>query len=235
MKSKDGFFWLLFALAFLSVEPVRPVYAHDRGDVPAGDRMHRLSGRDPLAARREHQQPHYSSVPEHSFARVPQETIGNRDAFPHRRVAGLPIAGLVVAALLTFLSGAGKVYAAEPALAILDAGPESSEDAPFVSNDYRFYPGDYLYFRFQVTGFAIQTNEKTEVRKISLTYEITPQDANGVPLDGGRFGRYQRRVEPGRQKLDAQAARLFSASFLRSVGSIPHSSLGERFDWEDRD
>jgi hypothetical protein len=196
MKSKDGFFWLLFALAFLSVEPVRPIYAHDRGYVPAGDRMHRLSGRDPLAARREHQQPYYSSVPEHSFARVPQETIGNRDAFPRRRVAGLPIAGLVVAALLTFLSGAGKVYAGEPALAILDAGPESSEDAPFVSNDYRFYPGDYLYFRFHVTGFAIQTDEKTEVRKISLTYEITPQDANGVPLTAAVSGDIKDELNP---------------------------------------
>jgi hypothetical protein len=87
-----------------------------------------------------------------------------------------------VVALFTFLSGQAKVSAAEPTLAILDAGPESSEDAPFVPSDYRFYPGDYLYFRFQVAGFAIQTDEKTEARKISLIYEITPQDANGVPL-----------------------------------------------------
>jgi hypothetical protein len=87
-----------------------------------------------------------------------------------------------VAALFTFLSIPGKLCAAEPTLAILDAGPESSEDAPFIPSDYRFYPGDYLYFRFQVAGFAIQTDEKTEVRKISLTYEVTPQDSNSVPL-----------------------------------------------------
>ncbi len=85
-------------------------------------------------------------------------------------------------ALFIFLSGAAKVFAAEPTLAILEAGPQSSEDAPFVPTDYRFYPGDYLYFQFHVAGFAIESDEKTEVRKISLAYEITPQDTNGVPL-----------------------------------------------------
>ena len=85
-------------------------------------------------------------------------------------------------ALFTFLSRPAKVCAAEPTLAILDAGLESSEDAPFVPSDYRFYPGDYLYFRFQVAGFAIQADEKTEIRKISLAYELTPQDATRIPL-----------------------------------------------------
>ena len=85
--------------------------------------------------------------------------------------------------LVIFLLPEAKVCAAaEPTLAILDAGPESSEDAPFVPDDYRFYPGDYLYFRFQVAGFSIRTDEKTEVRKISLAYEVTPQDSNGVAL-----------------------------------------------------
>jgi hypothetical protein len=101
-----------------------------------------------------------------------------------------------VAALLPFFSATGKVCAAEPTLAILDAGPESAEDAPFVSNDYQFYPGDYLYFRFQVTGFAIQTDEKTEARKISLVYEITPRDANGVPLTPAVSGDIQDQLNP---------------------------------------
>src|SRR5690348_10202207 len=145
--------------------------------------MHRLSGRDPLAAGREHQEPSYPSVvPVHCFWRVPQKTIGINDASPYFQVAGRPIAGLIVAILLLFLSGVDKLYAAESTLAILDAGPESSEDGPFVSSDYQFYPGDYLYFRFQVTGFAVQANETTEVRKISLSYEITPQDVNNIPL-----------------------------------------------------
>jgi len=159
--------------------------------------MHRLSGRDPLAAGREHQKPNYPSVmPVHRFSRVPQKIIGIKDASPYFQVAGRPIAGLIVAVLLLFLSGVGKLCAAESSLAILDAGPESSEDAPFVSNDYQFYPGDYLYFRFQVTGFAIQTSETTEVRKISLNYEITPQDANGVPLTPAASGDIKDELNP---------------------------------------
>jgi hypothetical protein len=91
----------------------------------------------------------------------------------------------VVAYLLVFLLfglGATVGAAAEPSLEILDAGPAGSEDAPFVSSDYRFYPGDYLYFRFQVAGFAVEADEKTEVRKIALAYEVTPQDASGQAL-----------------------------------------------------
>ena len=99
-------------------------------------------------------------------------------------------------ALFTFLSGPAKVCAAEPTLAILDAGPQSSEDAPFVASDYRFYPGDYLYFQFHVAGFAIEADEKTEVRKISLAYEITPQDANGVPLTAPVSGDIQDELNP---------------------------------------
>jgi hypothetical protein len=192
MKSKDGFLRLLFPLAFLPFKPVRPIHAHNWGDVPAGDRMHRLSGRDRLAAGHHHQQPPYAGIaPVHRSAPVPQKTIGNKDALQHFQVAGL-----VVAALLPFFSATGKVCAAEPTLAILDAGPESAEDAPFVSNDYQFYPGDYLYFRFQVTGFAIQTDEKTEARKISLVYEITPRDANGVPLTPAVSGDIQDQLNP---------------------------------------
>lgn len=78
----------------------------------------------------------------------------------------------------SFMSG----RAPETALAILDAGVERSEDAPFASPEYRFYPGDYLYCRFQIAGFAIQLSEPGEVRKISLAYEITPQDAHGAAL-----------------------------------------------------
>jgi hypothetical protein len=163
--------------------------------VPAGDGMDRLSGRHVFAASQQdhqHRQPPYPSVvPVHRLARVPQQTIGNSDAFHDLRVAGL-----IVAAFFTFLSGPAKVYAAEPTLAILDAGPESSEDAPFVPSDYRFYPGDYLYFQFHVAGFVIQADEKTEVRKISLAYEITPQDANGVPLTAPVSGNIQDELNP---------------------------------------
>jgi hypothetical protein len=72
--------------------------------------------------------------------------------------------------------------AAESSLQIVAAGVESSEDAPFVSSDFHFLSGDYIYFQFQVSGYAIKTTANSEVRKISLTYEASPQDAKGVAL-----------------------------------------------------
>ena len=72
--------------------------------------------------------------------------------------------------------------AAEGPLQILAAGVETSEDAPFVSSDFHFLPGDYVYFQFQIAGFAIKTAANGELRRISLTYEISPQDSTGVAL-----------------------------------------------------
>jgi hypothetical protein len=67
-------------------------------------------------------------------------------------------------------------------LAIVAAGVASAEDAPFVASDYKFLPGDYVYFSFQIAGFAISSFERNEVHKISLTYAVAPQDSSGVPL-----------------------------------------------------
>jgi len=67
-------------------------------------------------------------------------------------------------------------------LQIVAAGLETSEDAPFVSASYRFMPGDYVYCQFQISGYAVLKKEESEIHKISLSYEITPQDEKGVPL-----------------------------------------------------
>jgi hypothetical protein len=94
-------------------------------------------------------------------------------------------------ALITATS-AGFAYqspkAAENPLQIVAAGVESSEDAPFVPSDFHFLPGDYLYFQFQVSGFAVETTPNSEVRRINLTYEISPQDAKGVALTSSVTG-----------------------------------------------
>jgi hypothetical protein len=71
---------------------------------------------------------------------------------------------------------------AENPLGVVDAGVQASEDAPFVAADYRFLPGDYIYFTFQIAGFKIKSEERDEVRRIALSYEITPQDSKGVAL-----------------------------------------------------
>ena len=76
----------------------------------------------------------------------------------------------------------------ENPLQILSAGVESSEDSPFVPADYRFLPGDYVYLQFQIAGYGAITNENNDVRKISLSYEIVPQDDKGVPLTAAIIG-----------------------------------------------
>jgi hypothetical protein len=89
---------------------------------------------------------------------------------------------VAVLAANSFAFAFQSAKSAESSLQILAAGVESSEDAPFVSSDFHFLPGDYVYFQFQVSGFTIKTAAGNEVRRISLTYDISPQDAKGVPL-----------------------------------------------------
>jgi hypothetical protein len=109
-----------------------------------------------------------------AFLQPPHHGYWVLDAFLRFYVA------VVIANSLALASQAPK--AAESSLQIVAAGVESSEDAPFVSSDFHFLPGDYIYFQFQVSGFAIKSVPDSEVRKINLSYEITPQDAKGVAL-----------------------------------------------------
>ncbi|MBV9267292.1 MAG: hypothetical protein JO061_14065 [Acidobacteriaceae bacterium] len=75
-----------------------------------------------------------------------------------------------------------QVRANETALAIIDAGVQQSEDSPFVSTDYQFLPGDFVWTSFHISGFVVQIDEEKQTRAISLTYSVVPEDANGVAL-----------------------------------------------------
>lgn len=79
-------------------------------------------------------------------------------------------------------AGCAQEPAAESKLAIVQAGIQQSEDAPFVAADYTFLPGDYLHFTFEIAGFTPQSLNRDEVHKIALTYRVTPEDTNAVPL-----------------------------------------------------
>src|SRR4051794_14786951 len=81
-----------------------------------------------------------------------------------------------------FLLFLPTLRAQERSLAIIEAGVQSSEDAPFVRTDYHFQPGDYIYSTFQVAGFKVSSTPDAQVRKMALSYTVTPQDANGVAL-----------------------------------------------------
>ena len=84
-------------------------------------------------------------------------------------------------ALLTFLflPTLGKP---DGSLAIIDAGVQNSEDAPFVQTDYRFQPGEFVYTTFQVAGFQVQGGTEEQPRRIAMAYKVTAEDANGVAL-----------------------------------------------------
>ena len=94
--------------------------------------------------------------------------------------------GLAVAWL-----GAGVGFAADSSLAIVGAGVQVTEDAPFVSATHEFLPGDYLYFTFQIAGFQIKSEQRDQVRKIALKYSVTIEDANSTllaPQSAGEIG-----------------------------------------------
>lgn len=107
-------------------------------------------------------------------------------------MAMLPIPLLLL--LLLFLPQLST--AAESSLAIVQAGVQQSEDAPFVPSDYRFLPGDYLYFTFQTAGFATRSEDQGSIRKISLKFEATPQDAAGIALSAPVSGAIEAELNP---------------------------------------
>lgn len=67
-------------------------------------------------------------------------------------------------------------------LAVVNAGIESAEDAPFVAPDYLFNPGDFVYIVFEISGYKAEGEEYNGSRHISLKYKVEPVDQNGVPL-----------------------------------------------------
>ena len=86
--------------------------------------------------------------------------------------------------------------AAETSLAIIDAGVQQSDDAPFVSTEYHFLPGDFVYFTFQVAGFGIKPDESSEAKQISLEYEVVPEDTKGLPLTAAEKGSIKDSLQP---------------------------------------
>ncbi len=95
----------------------------------------------------------------------------------------------IVFILLAF--GLEAATADNPSLAIVNGGIEQTEDAPFASPDYEFLPGDYLYFTFEIAGYATRSTDRDETRKMSLAYSVVPEDAAGTPLTPESSGNIQ--------------------------------------------
>lgn len=67
-------------------------------------------------------------------------------------------------------------------LSVVNAGVSDSEDAPFVSRDYQFLPGDFVYLTFAISGFSVQTNEEQDTRLIDLAYNAVLDDGKNRAL-----------------------------------------------------
>jgi hypothetical protein len=89
---------------------------------------------------------------------------------------------------------------AQPGLAIIEAGIESSEDAPFIPASYAFMPGEYLYFTFEVTGFKLSAGEYNAPRQMSLAYRVDVVDTAGKPLASAISGKIEEEI--GREDKD---------------------------------
>lgn len=125
---------------------------------------------------------------------------------------------------------AARGTAAGSSLAIIDAGVQQSEDAPFVPPDYRFLPGDFVYFTFQVAGFSIKSNDANEVRRIALAYEVTPEDLNGLALTQPNSGTVQVELNPeDKNWMPKRRASFLLPSFLAAGEFRIHVAVKDLF------
>ena len=121
-------------------------------------------------------------------------------------------------------------FAADNPLQVIAAGVETSEDSPFVPQDYRFLPGDFVYAEFQIAGFAAQTSENTDLRKISLTWEAVPQDSAGIPLTPPVTGVIQEELHPeDKNWMPKRRASFLLPSFIAAGQFHLHISVKDLF------
>jgi hypothetical protein len=91
--------------------------------------------------------------------------------------------GTCVRVLMALSALSLLAFEAQPQLAIVGAGVEQAEDGPFVSSDFTFLPGDYVYFSFQVSGFKTSGGDYAAGRKLALTYQVALLDQTGSILE----------------------------------------------------
>ena len=105
---------------------------------------------------------------------------------------------LIFAAFFVFpiRSSAFQATSDNGTLAIINAGVSSSEDAPFVSKDYKFLPGDNVYFTFEIAGFSVRSEQRGEVKKISLHFETQPTDDANRSLTEATTGDIDAELSP---------------------------------------
>lgn len=114
-------------------------------------------------------------------------------------------------------------------LAIINAGVQAEPEAPFVPPSYRFLPGDYVYFTFEITGFYVAQKQDAyadTMRRISLSYSVAPEDAAGRPLVSAVTGEIAESLHPeDKNWTPKRRASFLLPSFLASGGYRVHVSV----------
>jgi hypothetical protein len=80
-------------------------------------------------------------------------------------------------------------------LEILGAGISGAEDDPFVAPSFRFMPGEFLYFVFQVGGYHVEKKGE-DSGTVRLEYEVEIVDSAGVPLTAPEKGVIEDETSP---------------------------------------
>jgi hypothetical protein len=131
---------------------------------------------------------------------------------------------------LVLLLAGSVAFGAEKSLAVVDATVSASEDGARAGGDYAFLPGDYVYFSFRIAGFTIKSEERDEVQRISLSYEVTPQDANGVALTDGDSGKIVTNLSPeDKEWLPKRRAAFLLPSFIAAGDCRLHVVVKDAF------
>ena len=171
IKLSNGVLRLFFPFPFFTIKPLRAPDSHNRCNRTARNRMNRLARHFAATAQQQKQ-----AGCGHRTSTLPTLSL-------HSRLdASIRVSVALAMANFTILANQSPNLTPQNPLQVVAAGVETSEDAPFVPSDYRFLPGDYVYFQFQISGYAVQTRENSDIRKMSLTYEATPQDDKGIAL-----------------------------------------------------
>jgi hypothetical protein len=110
------------------------------------------------------------------------------------------------------------ISAAEPSLAIVDAGLQQSDNGAFAPSDYEFQPADPLYVVFGVKGFGTKTDETTDTRSISLTWSISLVDKDDVPLAPAQSGEIKTDLSAEDRKWTPKRRAEFSLPQLVGAG-----------------
>jgi hypothetical protein len=135
-----------------------------------------------------------------------------------------------VAIVLAFTLFAKECLAADSRLAVINAGVSSAEDAPFAPADYRFLPGDYVYFTFEIAGFSVHSEERDEIRKISLQYEVAIEDKEFRPLAAPISGEIKTDLSPeDKNWVPKRRASFLLPSFLAAGSFQIRVTVKDRF------